>query len=79
VSPLCKQLSQLGKTYRLLRSLRPLLLQSPEEIAQCPLLGDVIPYSYVLMLLFSHGPPEIVSPHEVSEHLMARKIELNSV
>ncbi|KAI5704813.1 hypothetical protein M8J75_009061 [Diaphorina citri] len=64
VSPLCKQLSQLGKTYRLLRSLRPLLLQSPEEIAQCPLLGDVIPYSYVLMLLFSHGPPEIVSPHE---------------
>uniref|UniRef100_A0A8D8PPN2 Conserved oligomeric Golgi complex subunit 5 n=1 Tax=Cacopsylla melanoneura TaxID=428564 RepID=A0A8D8PPN2_9HEMI len=64
VSPLCKQLSQLGKTYRLLRSLRPLLLQSPKEITQCPLLGDVIPHSYALMILFSHAPPEIVSPHE---------------
>lgn len=67
VSPLCKQLSLLGKTYRLLRSLRPLLLQPPEEIAQCPLLGDVIPYSYVLMILFSHASAEIVSPHESAD------------
>ncbi|KAF6215256.1 hypothetical protein GE061_010008 [Apolygus lucorum] len=64
ISPLCAQLSELGTLYSTLRSLRPLIAATPEEVASSPVLGQVIPYSLAIMLLFSWGPSELPSPHE---------------
>uniref|UniRef100_A0A1B6CBT0 Conserved oligomeric Golgi complex subunit 5 n=1 Tax=Clastoptera arizonana TaxID=38151 RepID=A0A1B6CBT0_9HEMI len=72
VSPLCKQLSELGRTYRLLRSFRPLIETSPEEVAECNLLGELIPHSLALMSLFNRAPPEIPSPHQSANWSVAR-------
>jgi hypothetical protein len=58
--------SEMGRPYRVLRSLKPLLFQTPEDIAKCPALGDVLPHSLALALLFSFGPKEMLSPHEVN-------------
>jgi len=65
VAPLCKQTSELSRQYRMMRSLRPLLFLSVEEILDSPALGDVIPYSLVLLSMFSRGPSELLSPHQV--------------
>lgn len=65
ISPLCKQLSELGRTYRLLRSFRPLIETNPEDVAECNLLGELVPHSLALMSLFSRAPPELPSPHQV--------------
>ncbi|PSN54614.1 Conserved oligomeric Golgi complex subunit 5 [Blattella germanica] len=64
VAPLCRQTSELSRQYRMLRSLRPLLFLSPEKVAESPVLGDVIPFSLVLLSMFSHGPNELLSPHQ---------------
>lgn len=58
--------SEMGRPYRVLRSLKPLLFQTPEDIAKCPSLGDVLPHSLALAMLFSFGPKEMLSPHEVN-------------
>lgn len=58
--------SEMGRPYRVLRSLKPLLFQTPEDIAKCPSLGDVLPHSLALAMLFSFGPKEMLSPHEVT-------------
>jgi hypothetical protein len=65
VAPLCRQTSELSRQYRMMRSLRPLLFLSIDEISDSPALGDVIPYSMVLVSMFSRGPSELLSPHQV--------------
>ncbi|XP_075214517.1 conserved oligomeric Golgi complex subunit 5 four way stop isoform X2 [Lycorma delicatula] len=72
ISPLCKQLSELGRSYRLLRSFRPLIEAAPQEVADCSLLGDLIPYSLALMSLFSRAPSELPSPHQSANWSIAR-------
>lgn len=72
ISPLCKQLSELGRVYRLLRSFRPLIEAAPEEVAECPLLGHLVPHSLALMSLFSRAPPELPSPHQSANWSIAR-------
>ncbi|XP_030636205.1 conserved oligomeric Golgi complex subunit 5 [Chanos chanos] len=72
VAPLCRRVSDLGKTYRLLRSFRPLLFQTSELIASSPAVGDLIPYSTVLHFLFTRAPPELKSPHQRAEWSIAR-------
>lgn len=67
LAPLCKQLPELGRTYRLLRSFRPLVEASPETVAECSLLGSLVPHSLALTALFSHAPAELPSPHQVKE------------
>ncbi|BES89234.1 C5HC2 zinc finger [Nesidiocoris tenuis] len=64
ISPLCTQLSELGSVYSTLRSLRPLIAAPPDDVVNSPVLGQVIPYSLAIMLLFSRGPAELPSPHE---------------
>ncbi|XP_046688476.1 conserved oligomeric Golgi complex subunit 5-like [Homalodisca vitripennis] len=49
LAPLCKQLSELGRVYRLLRSFRPLVEAEPQHLADCELLGDLVPHSLALM------------------------------
>jgi hypothetical protein len=57
--------TELGRSYRVLRSFRPLLFQTVEHLAQSTTVGDVIPYSLVLHFLFARAPAELKSPHQV--------------
>ncbi|XP_067860966.1 conserved oligomeric Golgi complex subunit 5 isoform X2 [Heptranchias perlo] len=72
VAPLCRRVSDLGKSYRLLRSFRPLLFQTSEHIANSPAAGDIIPYSTILHFLFTRAPPDLKSPHQRAEWSIAR-------
>ncbi|KAL9959850.1 hypothetical protein ACROYT_G033211 [Oculina patagonica] len=66
VGPLCHKVSDLGRSYKLLRSFRPLLFQTSEDIVGNPALGESLPHSVVLHHLFSRAPSELKSPHEVA-------------
>jgi len=55
--------AELGRSYRILRSFRPLMFQTAEHLAQSPAVGDVIPHSVVLHFLFARAPPDLKSPH----------------
>ena len=57
--------TELGRSYRVLRSFRPLLFQTVDHLAQSAAVGDVIPYSLVLHFLFARAPSELKSPHQV--------------
>ncbi|KAH9363650.1 hypothetical protein HPB48_000001 [Haemaphysalis longicornis] len=80
LAPLGQPLADLGRPYKIkarnltaytrmcvqvLRALRPLLFQSPQHVAQSPMLGEVVPHSLVLHFLFAKAPPELRSPYEV--------------
>ncbi|KAJ7407104.1 component of oligomeric golgi complex 5 [Willisornis vidua] len=72
VAPLCRRVSDLGRSYRQLRSFRPLLFQTSEHIASSPALGEVIPFSIILQFLFTRAPPELKSPFQRAEWSIAR-------
>ncbi|KAJ7329585.1 hypothetical protein JRQ81_015759 [Phrynocephalus forsythii] len=72
VAPLCRRVSDLGRSYRLLRSFRPMLFQTSEHIASSPAAGDIIPYSTVIQFLFTRAPPELKSPFQRAEWTVAR-------
>uniref|UniRef100_A0A8D0LD35 Component of oligomeric golgi complex 5 n=1 Tax=Sphenodon punctatus TaxID=8508 RepID=A0A8D0LD35_SPHPU len=72
VAPLCRRVSDLGKSYRLLRAFRPLLFQTSEHIANSPAVGDIIPFSIILQFLFTRAPPELKSPFQRAEWSIAR-------
>ncbi|CAH2275779.1 conserved oligomeric Golgi complex subunit 5 [Pelobates cultripes] len=72
VAPLCRRVADLGKSYRLLRSFRPLLFQTSEHIANSTSIGDIIPYSIILQFLFTRAPPELKSPYQRAEWSVAR-------
>ncbi|GFR70305.1 conserved oligomeric Golgi complex subunit 5 [Elysia marginata] len=72
ISPFCRRPADLGKAYRLLRAFRPLLFQTAEHIAQSPALGEVLPYSTTIHFLFARAPPELKSPHQVSDWSVSR-------
>ncbi|ESO02463.1 hypothetical protein HELRODRAFT_188714 [Helobdella robusta] len=59
VGPLCNKMADLGRSYRLVRTVRPMLFQAPETIVQSPSLGDSVPVSLVLNMLFSRGHPNL--------------------
>lgn len=72
VAPLCRQLAELGHSYKTLRALRPLLFMTPEHTANCAAVGEVIPHSLVLLSLFSRGPTELPSPHQSANWSISR-------
>ncbi|XP_005076292.1 conserved oligomeric Golgi complex subunit 5 [Mesocricetus auratus] len=72
VGPLCRRVSDLGKSYRMLRSFRPLLFQTSEHVAENPAVGDVIPFSITLQFLFTRAPAELKSPFQRAEWSHAR-------
>ncbi|VDP06134.1 unnamed protein product [Soboliphyme baturini] len=62
---LCDRLSDVGEPYLMLRSFRPLLVQSAEEIVStCVQPGFCIPLSLIIQLLISMSPEELPSPHQ---------------
>ena len=64
--------TELGRSYRVLRSFRPLLFQTMDHLAQSAALGDVIPYSLVLHFLFARAPAELKSPHQGAGYSLVR-------
>lgn len=54
VALLCDRLSNLGTAYRVLCAFKPLLFQTPEQVAKS--LGKVLPHSLALHVLFARGP-----------------------
>ncbi|XP_073508309.1 conserved oligomeric Golgi complex subunit 5 isoform X4 [Phyllobates terribilis] len=72
VAPLCRRVADLGRSYRLLRSFRPLLFQTSEHIANSASVGDLIPYSIILQFLFTRAPQELKSPYQRAEWSIAR-------
>nr|XP_021528954.1 conserved oligomeric Golgi complex subunit 5 [Aotus nancymaae] len=72
VGPFCRRVSDLGKSYRMLRSFRPLLFQTSEHVANSPAVGDVIPFSIIIQFLFTRAPAELKSPFQRAEWSHAR-------
>ncbi|KAL2777522.1 conserved oligomeric Golgi complex subunit 5 isoform 2 [Daubentonia madagascariensis] len=72
VGPFCRRVSNLGKSYRMLRSFRPLLFQTSENVASSPTLGDIIPFSIIIQFLFTRAPAEMKSPLQKAEWSHAR-------
>lgn len=63
LSPLVTDMSELGDYYRQLKALQLLLEKSPQEIAKSQSEGASIPYSLVMMLLFSYAGHQLMAPH----------------
>ncbi|CAG9825143.1 unnamed protein product [Phaedon cochleariae] len=59
----CPHLPDLGRPYRLLKSMASLVVLPPEEVVGGQTSGGSVPYSTALLLLFAHAGPELGSPH----------------
>lgn len=59
------KLSDLGKSYRILRAFKPMLKQDLNEIAKSAVIGDIIPYSMVIHYLIAAFSNEIQLPNEM--------------
>ncbi|CAG9790765.1 unnamed protein product [Diatraea saccharalis] len=63
LSPLVNDVSELGDHYRQLKALHLILEKTPQEIAKSQSEGACLPYSLVMMFLFSHAGPQLLAPH----------------
>ncbi|XP_018320552.1 conserved oligomeric Golgi complex subunit 5 [Agrilus planipennis] len=61
---LCPFITDLGRPYRLFKSMATLIALSPKEIVASQVSGSSVPHSTVLLLLFSYAEPELASPHQ---------------
>lgn len=61
---ICPNLTDLGRPYRLLKSMATLVALTPEEIVASQASGSCVPPSTVLLLLFTFAGPELASPHQ---------------
>ncbi|KAF5273590.1 hypothetical protein FQR65_LT04588 [Abscondita terminalis] len=57
-------LSDLGRPYRLLKSMATLIVLPPHEIIQKQISGSSVPHSTVLLMLFSFAGSDLASPHQ---------------
>lgn len=61
---ICPHLPNLGRPYRLLKSMASLITQSPEEIVAGQACGSSVPHSIILLMLFSFAGQDLASPHQ---------------
>ncbi|CAG9858527.1 unnamed protein product [Phyllotreta striolata] len=61
---ICPQLADLGRPYRLLKSMASLIVQSPPDIVAGQTPESSVPHSTALLMLFAYGGPELASPHQ---------------
>lgn len=61
---ICPQLVELGRPYRLLKSVASLIVLQPTEIVASQAEASSVPHSTVLLLLFSFAGSELASPHQ---------------
>ncbi|CAK8697833.1 unnamed protein product [Clavelina lepadiformis] len=67
LSPLCRRVTDMGQSYRLLRAFRPLLFLADDAISESSFIGDIIPVSLILDFLFSRAPSDIRTPYETMD------------
>ncbi|XP_041980920.1 conserved oligomeric Golgi complex subunit 5 [Aricia agestis] len=75
LAPLVNDITELGDHYRRLKALGLLLEKTPREIARGQYEGAALPYSLVMMYLFSHGGAELVAPHACAGWTAARLMQ----
>ncbi|KAI5651470.1 golgi transport complex subunit 5 domain-containing protein [Phthorimaea operculella] len=63
LSPLVSDMTDLGDCYRHLKALQLLIEKTPQEIAKSQSEGASLPYSLVMMFLFSYAGPQLMAPH----------------
>lgn len=63
LSPLIIDMTELGEHYRQLKALQIILEKTPQEIAKSQAEGACLPYSMVMMFLFSHAGHQLLAPH----------------
>ncbi|XP_030751330.1 conserved oligomeric Golgi complex subunit 5 [Sitophilus oryzae] len=61
---ICPNLTNLGRPYRLLKSMASLIIQTPEDIIAGQVSGSSVPHSTILFMLFSFANLELASPHQ---------------
>ncbi|KAJ8920765.1 hypothetical protein NQ315_004905 [Exocentrus adspersus] len=61
---ICPQLSDLGRPYRLLKSMAFLITLTPAEIVSRQVAGSSVPHSTILLMLFGFAGSELASPHQ---------------
>ncbi|XP_017779416.1 PREDICTED: conserved oligomeric Golgi complex subunit 5 [Nicrophorus vespilloides] len=61
---LCPYLTDLGRPYRLFKSMATLVALTPQEIVASQEDGSSVPHSTVLLLLFSFASLDLASPHQ---------------
>lgn len=72
LAPLDIHSSEYGAPFQVLKAMRPLLFQTPEQISQSSVLGTIVPYSVVLHHLFSRAPTDLQSPYQSSGWSISR-------
>jgi hypothetical protein len=65
LTPVCPVLSDLGKSYKLLKGFKTLLSLKMDEIPNSNLVGSVVNYSLAIHLLFRYSQGEMKMPHTV--------------
>ena len=66
VAPLCRnRLSELGLSYRMLRSLRKLVHTESQDLISSHTILDALPRSFILFHLISRTPPSFKSPQQL--------------
>ncbi|XP_045775489.1 conserved oligomeric Golgi complex subunit 5 [Maniola jurtina] len=63
LAPLVNDITELGDHYRQLKALSMLLEKKPQDIAKSQHEGALLPYSLVMMYLFSYGGQQLLAPH----------------
>lgn len=63
LAPLVSDMSDLGDQSRQLKALSLLLEKSPQDIVKSQSEGASLPYSLVMMFLFSYAGPQLIAPH----------------
>lgn len=61
---ICPNLADLGRPYRLFKSMASLITLTPTEIVASQTAGSSVPPSTILLMLFSFASPELASPHQ---------------
>ncbi|KAJ0175315.1 hypothetical protein K1T71_009456 [Dendrolimus kikuchii] len=63
LSPLLNDMNELGDHHRQLKAVYLLLEKNPQDIAKSQSEGACLPYSLVMMFLFSHAGHQLLAPH----------------
>ncbi|XP_057656246.1 conserved oligomeric Golgi complex subunit 5 [Diorhabda carinulata] len=61
---ICPHLADLGRPYRLLKSVASLIVLTPEEIIAGQTVDSPVPHSTILLMLFAYAGQDLASPHQ---------------
>lgn len=64
IQAMVTDLSVLGNSYRILRSISTLIVETPENLVATE--NNLIPPFIILFMLFGHGGDDLISPHKAA-------------